>query len=240
MRVWLDFAEGPLFRFAFAVMVLGLLRLVAISIFELYRMKQRTPDKTTDIGGSIVGAFKWLFSFVIPTKGNPEAETRPLYMATSILFHIGLIAVPIFFLPHITLWRGGIGFGWPGLPSLVADGLTIATVATGVALVAMRVANRGSRALSKTQDWILTPLCVLVFVTGFLAAHPMNNPFGYNATRLVHVVLGDVILLSMPFTKLAHVVLLPFTHALTDLSWKFVPGVGEKVRVALGQQDKPI
>lgn len=235
VRAWLDLAEGPLFRFAFMLMVLGLIRLVILSIWSFRKMKSRTRDQSSDLGALIRANLRWLRPW------RWLRDTRPSYTATSVVFHIGLILVPIFFLPHITLWRPERGFGWfPALPFHAADALTALTILTGAALVVMRAADRGSRRLSQLQDWALTPLCVLIFLTGYLAAHPAHNPFGYNGVRLVHVLSGDLLLILIPFTKLAHVVLLPFTNALSDLSWKLVPGVGEKVRVGLGHQNKPV
>lgn len=234
MRFWLDLAEGPLFRFAFVIMVLGLLRLVILSLMNIAKMKERSLDKSTDVWAMMVASIRWL------KPSRWFGERRGYYTATSIIFHLGLIIVPIFFLPHITLWRRGVGFGWPSINMLAADALTLLTILTGVLLVIMRAADRGSRSLSTLQDWLLTPLCVIVFVTGYLSAHPTSNPVDYNTMRLVHVLSGNLVLFLMPFTKLAHVVLLPFTNAIVDLSWKFVPGVGRKVRVALGNENRPI
>ena len=231
---WLEFAEGPLFRGAFLIMVLGLGRLVVVSIMEIIRMRRNTRDKSTSTSDQLMAAFKWLN----PTRWL--TEKRGHYTAISVIFHVGLIIVPIFFLPHIALWQRGIGFSWPGLATLWADALTLITIGAGLALVVLRFSDRGSRKMSQRQDWLLTPLCVLIFVTGYLAAHPASSPISYNTTRLIHVLSGDLIFVLMPFTNLAHVVLLPFTHLIADLSWKLVPGVGAKVKVALGTQDRPI
>jgi len=238
MRAWLDFAEGPMFRFCLLVMVLGLLRLIYISIRDLRRMAKRTPDKSADPWAMFWAGFRW-----ISPRRWLEGHKAP-YTATSLVFHIGLILVPVFYLHHVTLWEGGLGLGQGGLPhlmtALVADVLTVITIVAGLALVIMRLADRQSRGMSRLQDWLLTPLCVAIFVTGFLASHPASNPFAYNATRLVHVMSANFIFLLMPVTKLAHVVLLPFSHAMSDLAWKIVPGVGLKVRTALGTPDRPV
>lgn len=234
MHFWLDFAQGPLFRFAFAVMALGLLRLVILAVRDIYRMKERAVDKSTNVWAMILAALRW----IRPSRWFQR--DRAYYTSTSIIFHMGLIIVPIFFLPHISLWHQALGFGWPAINALAADALTLLTIGSGVLLVVMRAAHAGSRSLSKPQDWLLTPLCVVVFATGYLAAHPLSNPFSYESMRLVHVLSGDLVLLLMPFTKLSHVVLLPFTHAIVDLSWKFVPGVGRRVRVAIGHENRPI
>lgn len=234
MRAWLDFAEGPLFRFAFAVMVLGLARLVIIAVRDIARMRARTPDQSTDVGAMILAGLKWM------SPMRWLFENRAFYTAASFLFHIGLIVVPLFFLPHVTLWQEGTGLAWPSLTSALADALTVLTIVSGVVLVILRAADKGSRSMSQAQDWLLTPLCILVFVAGWLAAHPASNPFAYNPVRLVHVLAANLLLLLMPFTKLAHVVLLPFTHVMTDLGWKLVPGVGQRVREALGNPNRPV
>lgn len=234
MNAALEFAEGPLFRFAFLVMVLGLLRLVVVSVAEIVEMRRRTRDKSSKIGGLLAASVAWM------RPPRWIAKPRGYYTVTSIVFHVGLILTPLFFLPHIELWARATGLSWPGMPGKWADALTALTIATAVLLVVFRLSDRGSRALSKPQDWLLTPLCAVVFLAGFLATHPTHSPFAYTTTRLVHVLAGDLLLVLMPFTKLAHVVLLPFTQVIADLSWKLVPGVGEKVRAAVGREDWPI
>ena len=234
MRFWLDFAEGPMFRFCFLVMVLGLARLVVLAVRSISRMKARTPDKSSDYWALFVAGLKWLW----PRRWL--MVERAHYTAASVIFHIGLVLVPIFFLPHITLWREGIGFGWPNVNALAADVMTLMTITAGIVLVVLRATDKGSRRMSHPEDWLLTPLCVIVFVSGYLAAHPTTSPLSYDTMRLIHVLAGNVILFIIPFTKLSHIVMLPFTHIITDLSWKFVPGVGEKVRVAIGHKDRPI
>ena len=235
VRDWLDLAEGPLFRFAFMVMVLGLIRLVIINVINIWKMRQRTPDKSTNTGALFLTSVTWMN----PAKWLKEG--RPYYTILSIFFHFGLIVLPIFYLPHITLWRPPVFFDWfPSIPTTMADALTLWTVITGIGLVLLRASNKGSREMSKTQDWVFTPLFVALFVSGYLAAHPVHNPIDYNSVRLVHVLVGDFLIVIIPFTKLTHIVLLPFTHVLTDFSWKLVPGVGEKVRMKLGHQDRAI
>lgn len=235
MDGWLELAEGPLFRFGFLIMALGLLRLIVVSIGDVITMRRNTPDKEIQVSAMLGAAFRRLS----PVRWL-TARRRGAYTATSVLFHVGLILVPILYLPHVQLWEQGVGLSWWSLPHQAADGLTLLTVVTGVLLVAMRYADRGSRQMSKLQDWLLTPLCVLVFTTGFLAAHVGAVPVAYQSVRLVHVLAGDALLVALPFTKLAHVVLLPFTQVITELGWRFVPGVGARVRAAFGHQDRPI
>jgi hypothetical protein len=53
---------------------------------------------------------------------------------------------------------------------------------------------------------------------------------------LCHVYSGDLVLLLVPFTKIAHCVLAPLSHLAGALSWKFAPGAGDRVAETLGHE----
>jgi hypothetical protein len=44
----------------------------------------------------------------------------------------------------------------------------------------------------------------------------------------------------VPFTKLAHMILLPFSQLAVEMGWRFVPGAGEKVKKTLGREGEPV
>ena len=46
---------------------------------------------------------------------------------------------------------------------------------------------------------------------------------------LVHVYAGDLIMLMIPFTKIAHCVLMPLSQLVTSIAWKFPAGAGDRV-----------
>jgi hypothetical protein len=56
---------------------------------------------------------------------------------------------------------------------------------------------------------------------------------------LLHVYSADLIMLMIPFTKIAHCVLAPLSQLVTAISWKFVPGAGDRVAATLGHADQP-
>jgi hypothetical protein len=56
----------------------------------------------------------------------------------------------------------------------------------------------------------------------------------------VHVLSAELLLILIPFTKLAHAALFPFTRASWEMGWHFVPGAGERVRIALGKEGEPV
>jgi nitrate reductase gamma subunit len=234
METLIEFGRGPLFRFAVAVAVLGLLRQAVLSAWGVRQILKRAADKRIPLGAIVWRTFVQLNPLRYFT-GN-----RWLYSMLSTLFHVGLILVPIFYLGHIRLWRRGLGLGWPALPMGVADLLTIVTIVMGLALFVARGWANASRRISRPQDWLLPPLIALEFLSGYLLAHPGSSSFRLETLMLVHVGVGDLLLLVTPFTKIAHCVMLPFSQVVSELAWRFVPGAGREVTKTIGKEGQPI
>jgi len=234
VETWIEFGRGPLFRLAFSLMVLGLLRAVVIAAIGISEAYRRNSDKIVPWRAVVRQTIGWL----VPVGRLWGA--RPLYSVTSVLFHAGLLAVPLFFAAHARLWRSAAGSAWPGMPRQLADSLTLLTIAAGAALFCGRVFQKAARALSRLQDYIWPPLLLVPFVTGYLCVHAGLTPKLYQQLMFVHIYAADLILLMIPFTKVAHCVLAPLSQAVTAVAWKFVPGAGENVAATLGYADRPI
>jgi nitrate reductase gamma subunit len=56
---------------------------------------------------------------------------------------------------------------------------------------------------------------------------------------LLHLLSANTVMLLLPFTKIAHCVLQPMSQLVTALSWKFVPGAGDRVAATLGYANRP-
>ncbi len=229
MEQWLEWARGPLFRFAFLIMVLGLARHIVLTGVGIFRAMRRAGNKSIPYGQVFVSTLAWLFPLT-------KLRNRFLYSMTSILFHLGLILTPIFLVAHIVLWKRGFGFGWPGFSQQIADVLTLLTIAAGIGLIIGRLASRQSRHISRFQDFALPPLLLVPFISGFLAMHPSLNPFSYNAVMLVHVMSGNLIFVLIPFTKLSHAILLPASQLVSEVGWHFPADSGKNVGLALNKE----
>ena len=233
MTAWIDFARGPLFRLCFALMVLGLLRIVLNTLLGVKEAYQRNPDKIVswkEIRRQTIG---WLFPV-----GRLWRE-RPIYSAFSFLFHAGMIVTPLFLASHILLWRSAVGFGWPALPQHLANWLALLVIFTGTGIFLGRVLHSGARRLSKLQDFLWPLLIMTPFATGYIASNAVIGPRTYQEMMLVHIYAGDLILLMIPFTKLAHCVLAPLSQLVTGIAWKFPAGAGDRVAETLGFADRP-
>jgi len=224
---------GPLFWTALTFMIFGLLRQVVLAGWEGARAFQRAGDKHIPVGQVLGNTLKWLVPF-------DRLRNRWLYSLTTLLFHVGVILVPLFLAGHIALWEKALGLSWPALPNSVATILTLVVVATVLAVVIQRVAARDSRALGRFQDYALPLFIAVPFFTGFLVLHPAWNPFTRDPTLLVHVLSADLLIFLVPVTKLSHMILLPFTQIISELAWHFPPDAGSRVAVTLGKENEPI
>lgn len=233
MDTLLNWARGPLFWAALAFMILGLLRHVLVTVWEVRRVTRRAGDKNVPYGKIAAATAGWLFP--LGKLGN-----RTFFGLTSLVFHVAIILVPIFLAGHIALWRQGTGLSWPAIPNLLADVLTVAAVVTIVLLLVQRATARHTRSLSRFQDYFLPVYIAVPLVSGFLVMHPAWNPFAYEFTLLVHVASADILLIMIPMTKLSHAVLLPSTQLISEVAWHWPTDAGRRVGVALGKESEPI
>jgi nitrate reductase gamma subunit len=150
------------------------------------------------------------------------------------------MVTPLFLGAHILLWDRGLGLSWPAIGNQAADVLTLLAIGTGLALFLERVGIRSARAISRPQDYLWPLLIIVPFASGYLAMHPAQNPFDYQATMLVHVLSGNAIMLLIPFSKLSHVGLFPATQLVSELGWFLEPESGQRVTATLNKGNEPI
>ena len=234
MDGFMELVRGPLFRFAFTIAVVGLAAQAFQSAAGLLFAIIRAGDKRVDVSGILWRTADRLNPFYYLSGGS----SRILYTLSSILFHIGVVTVPIFYEGHIRLWERALDVSWPALPASAADGLTLLTIATGSLLIILRLGNEEARKTSRIQDWVLTPFLVFAFAMGYLLGHPGMSPFGLSTTIVIHVLLAEVLLMIAPFTKIVHCVMLPFARFASEWTWRLVPGAAAHVSRTLGEENQ--
>ena len=233
MESWVDWAKGPAFTFAFAFMLLGLIRHAVLTIWEVVRAMRRAGDKTLPYRQILGATARWL----IPVT---KIKEQLFFSLTSVLFHIAVLIVAIFLGGHIALWERGLGISWPAIPNQVADVLTIVAIVTAVALVIQRATARATRALSRFQDYAIPLIIAVPFASGFLVMHPSANPLSYEAMLFVHVMSANVVFVLIPITKLSHMILIPGVQLVSEVAWHWPPDAGSKLAVSLGKENEPI
>ncbi len=230
MEAWLAFAKGPLFRLCFAVLILGLFRIFFLDVWAIYKAYRRAGDKNLPWKLILSRGLEWFFPV------NKVARNRPVYSFFSILFHIGLLIVPVFLFAHVKLWEESVEISWITLSYDWAYWLTLSTMVFAVALLIGRIFNRSSSFLSRKQDYLWPILLLIPFVTGFVCAHLNVNPTNYQFFMLMHVLSGNLIFVLIPFTKIAHCILMPLSQVVCNIAWKFPPETDESVCITLNKK----
>ena len=231
----IDIARGPLLILSLLLMAVGLLRAAILQAWELGWAYSRAGDQVVSWPVIARRTLAWLLPW---RYWGPEA--RRLYNVTSLVFHVGVILVPLFLAGHVAIWHQELGIRWASLPPLAADILTVLTILAAVGLIIGRAAHSGSREMSKTQDWLLPALCALPFLAGFLVAHPQWSPVDPRLAYLLHLLSAELLLILIPFTKLVHMVLFWSNRVSGELGWRFVPGAGERIRATLRKEGQGV
>ena len=189
----LAFARGPALAVSAVIFVLGLAWRLR-GIFS----RPRRPEYSQPRGSG--GGLRAIFVKMLPPRG---VKIRGAQMLNAYAYHIGLALVAFGFAPHIAFIARHLGFGWPPLPDAVTYVATaMAIVGLTVALV-MRLSDGVLRLLSNFDDYFSWVVTMLPLLTG-MALLPMPADRTYLA---IHLLSLELLLVWLPFGKLAHVVL---------------------------------
>ncbi len=197
-----QFLTGPMLWLSFAVFFIGLAVRVVRYIKGLNWQMDRVPyGYYTELG--VKGALKSIVYWVLP-YGSRSWREKPIFATLFFLFHIGLVILPVFLFAHVMIFNERFGISWPTFSAPVADTLTILAIAAALGILIRRMALPEVRIITTPQDILVLTISVLPLITGFIAAH--SGPDGEFWT-LAHIVTGEVWLIAVPLTKLAHVAL---------------------------------
>lgn len=231
MDSWISFARGPLFRVALAACLLGLAYHLLNSLWMLRQSYQRATDKSISLRSVLAATGHGLL---------PARRRRPLQTAAALVFHAGIVLVPLFFVGHVTQWQGSLPLPWPTLGPAVSDVLSIGAIAGLVALLLGRWLVQTSRELSSRADVAVLLLLLAVTTSGYWASHPVSSPVAPRTMLLCHLLVADLALLLTPLTKVVHCVLAPLNHLVSEVAWHFPAESGAHVALALGKENEPI
>ncbi len=199
-----DLIDGPLWYFASAVFVAGVLwRMVSILMQGVKR------DLAPPRGSGSLGAVKALFSRFVPRR--TVAQRGRLQLVAGYMFHLGLFALLFLARPHVDFFAERItGFGWTALPHW---GFILSAEITFAGLILLwlhRLLHPVTRLLSSADDHVGTGLVFLVMLTGCLALAQAFEPL-----RLLHLFLAELLLIYFPFSRLMHAFTFAFSRSYT-------------------------
>jgi hypothetical protein len=205
--VALNIAQGPVFRFALALAVFGLVRLLLLGGSDALAAYIAERDREA-LWHKVRLRLVWL---AFPTltlhrvgllATGGQLFYHVFFSCISLVFRVCSILVPIFMVAHVHLWERGLGISWPALPGTLADTLSYLTIITGFALFLGRVYSPVVRRIERPWSFLRPLIVLLPFVTGVLAMHPTWCPLDYHLMLLLHVLCGSLVLALLPFARL--------------------------------------
>jgi nitrate reductase gamma subunit len=199
-----EFLTGPALWITFVVFLGGLLIRVAY-LFGLSKERDRVFYNHVDLGWALRSIGHWIIPW-----GSASLRQQPVFSIVLFVFHFFLLAVPLFLLAHNMLWEEAFGVSLWSMPDNWADVFTVVVILAGAFMFLRRLIRPEVRIMTSAWDYTLLILTLLPFVTGFLAYHQWGP---YNTLLILHILTAEILLVIIPFSKLAHVILFFFSRA---------------------------
>lgn len=207
-----ELARGPLASIAFAICIGASIIRITLILAQANRINRMAPSK------SVTGGIQSIIKGLLP-MGLKAMRQRPLFSISTFIFHLCVLITPLFLLAHIVLVYESWQLQWIALPDSVADGMTMVVIAGTVYFFIRRVLRKEVRSVSDSSDWALLAIISGIFLTGMLAYHHWGP---YRPLLILHVLLGDLLLIMIPFSKLIHMVLFFFTRGYLGAEYEIV------------------
>jgi len=145
--------------------------------------------------------------------------TSPVMGAVSLVFHFCLFLIPLLLPAHNILSDRSTGVSLPTLPGPLADKLTLGLLAFGTFFLLRRILFPRVRALSTLRDYLVLLLVAAPFVTAYMAYHHWLD---YRTVLVTHMIVGEILIAAIPFTKLGHMPFLIFARFFmsSEYAWR--------------------
>ena len=213
-----NFIEGPLVSIAFVIFILGL-------IFQFFQFFKLTKKKEwiyppVEVKREKKTAGKWI-TLCLASLNGTLWKTNPLVTIVTSVFHVFLVLVPIFLLGHNILLNQSWGFSLWSLPESMTDILTGVVLICVAFFLGRRLFLSRVRVITSLYDYVVLLIALAPFLTGYFAYHQW---FHYDTVMTVHILAGEVMLITVPFTKLGHMLFFFFYRFFIGNEYSFARG----------------
>jgi nitrate reductase gamma subunit len=203
-----EFLTGIMFWLSVSICLGGIIVRAVLYIKGLNWQLDRVAYKAHKLPG-LKGAARSIVKWLIPF-GTYGWRKQPFMTVVFFGFHIGAVLVPFFLLAHNQFLNEKVGFSLFSFNQTLADVLTWTVVVSAVLLTLRRISLPEVRILTTAYDYLILILCAAPFITGLLARYYVCD---YSFWLLLHIACGEALLISIPFTKMSHVVLFFLSRA---------------------------
>jgi nitrate reductase gamma subunit len=215
-----NFVQGQLVSISVIIFILGLFY-QGIQFFKLTKKKEWVfPPLPTENKPKKKTADQWVIQCFRSLDGTLW-KTDPVLTIVTSVFHVCLIVVPLLLLGHNILLDQSWGLSLFSLPESLSDFLTFIVLVCGVYFLYRRLFLAQVRAITTAYDYLILLIAIAPFLTGFLAYHQWLD---YETIILLHILSGELILITIPFTKLGHMLFFFLYRFFIGTEYSFVRG----------------
>lgn len=203
-----DFLTGPGLWVSLGICLTGLFLRCVIYVKGLDWQLDRvayTAHPKAGIKGAARSIFFWIFPF-----GTHGWRSQPLMTLLFFVFHIGVIGIPLFLTAHNMTLQNNFGFSFVSMNQAMADIISWGVIFSAALLVIRRIVLPEVRILSTAYDYLILFLSTAPFITGLICRYELGD---YPFWLIIHIISGEILLISIPFTKLSHVFLFFLSRA---------------------------
>ena len=212
-----ELVRGPFAWVALIIFVAGsLYRIIAMLVTG---KKEPALDPSANFKGAVRSILHGLIPF-----GSTYMRRQPVFAIVTIGFHLCVIILPLFLLAHIVLWYESWQILWWSLPDLLADLMAVWVILACIYFIGRRWVVPEVKKVTRPSDILLPVIVLLTFLTGFLAYHQWGP---YRPIMILHVLTGEILLIAIPFSKLAHMLFFMFSRAYMGAEFGKVLGTRE-------------
>ncbi|MGD9731439.1 MAG: TmcC family electron transfer complex membrane anchor subunit [Desulfamplus sp.] len=203
MHSYYSFVTGPLAWAAFIIFIGGSIWRFN-SLWQLAKKKDGVVFEYMEKKFALRSIFHWIVPF-----GSRSMQLNPAMTVATFLFHICLFITPIFVFGHVMLWKENFNISWFTLPDMAADLMTVIVILSCLFFLWRRFKLPHVKYLTTPSDFVILFIVAAPFITGFWAYHQF---LGFEVMTIIHIISGEIMLVAIPFTKLFHMFLFPFTR----------------------------
>ena len=204
----LEFARGPALAVSVAVFVIGL----AWRLARIFRRPVRQDFSLPRTDRPWTGGLRAIFAKMLPPR---DVKIRGGQMLNAYAYHIALALVAFTFAPHIAFIARYLGFAWTPLPDPVTYLATAVAILGLVIALMYRLTDGVQRLLSTFDDYFSWFVTLLPLLTGMALIERPYYPPPIVAPALpttpallgIHLLSLELLLVWLPFGKLAHAAL---------------------------------
>jgi len=217
-----ELARGPLMWAATVIFLAGIIYR-SVQLYLLTRKKKRVLYSAAPVKPKDRTPEERKMDFIVAFK-NSLLGTHPIMAVISTIFHSFIFIIPLFLLGHNLLIYESWGLSLFSLPDWLCDTLTGAFILLGLFFLLRRLIVPQVRIISSAYDYLVLGITVAPFLTGFFAYHQW---FDYKTVITIHMLVGELMLIAIPFTKIGHMVFFFFVRILIGSEYSFGRGSRE-------------